>query len=110
MRDGFTSRISSAAGLVRQIVQRPRVHHDDTERLHAAQVVELCIGADTVAMMCHEPSTARDPLDDGGNRRPLLRRHPMPGTGEPDLGQWLVANNHLPKANTEEEVKRELAE
>jgi hypothetical protein len=54
--------------------------------------MELCIGADTVAMMSHEPSTARDPLHDGGDRRPLLRRHPMSGAGEPiwGSGSWLT--------------------
>jgi hypothetical protein len=94
MRDGFASGISGTAGLVRQIVQRPRVHHDDAERLHAAQVVEFGISPNTVAMMCHEPSALRDPLHDGGNRRPLLRRHPMSGASEPDLGQWLAAHHH----------------
>lgn len=100
MREGLASRVSGTASLVRSIIQRPRVHYDDTAWLRAAQVVELCIGAYTVAMMCHEPSAVREALHDRRDRRPLRWRHPVSGTGEPDLGQLLAADRHLNQAST----------
>ena len=92
MRRILASKISDTAGLVRQIFQWPWMHHDGVQRFHAAEIMELCIGAYAVAMVRHEPGAMRDLLYNCRHRQPLRRCHPMACASESNLWNWVVAH------------------
>ena len=82
VRPGYASFIADSAGLVWQMIQRPRMDDDEALRQLPAQIMELGIGTDTVAMMCDEPTSLGKRLEDRRDCGALRRRHPMAGASE----------------------------
>jgi hypothetical protein len=61
------------------------MNDDEALRHLSAQIMELGVGADTVAMMRYELASASNLLQDRPDACALQRRHPVAGARESDL-------------------------
>jgi hypothetical protein len=85
VRQRLAALIAHAAGLVLDVADRAGVNDDGASGVRAAEVMELGIGSDAVAVVRGERGTGRELGDQLCDRGALLGRHAVPRAGEADV-------------------------